>query len=113
MSVKVAVRVRPFNAREIELNSTNCVSMVNNTTTLTDPKTNKPRDFTFDYRFFGLMMDLQQLLKDFMLLLMRDMMIKQRFINVLVRKFWPTQCKATIVVYSPMGKQVLEKATQC
>lgn len=39
MSVKVAVRVRPFNNREKELGSINCIEMNSNTTTITDPKT--------------------------------------------------------------------------
>jgi hypothetical protein len=57
MSVKVAVRVRPFNPREIELGSKLCVSMAGNTTVLTDaisdPKDIKTRDFTFDYSFWS------------------------------------------------------------
>lgn len=67
MSVKVAVRVRPFNSRELELNSSLCVDMKGNTTVLQgilsfsmvillkidleDPKRN--RDFTFDYSFWS------------------------------------------------------------
>lgn len=53
MSVKVAVRLRPFNAREIELQSLNCISMLNNTTIITDPKSKKPREFSFDYSFWS------------------------------------------------------------
>lgn len=34
MSVKVAVRVRPFNSREMELNSTLCIAMNGPTTIL-------------------------------------------------------------------------------
>ena len=54
MSVKVGVRVRPFNARESELNCKLCVEMVGNTTRLLDledPKKN--RDFAFDYSFWS------------------------------------------------------------
>ena len=54
MSVKVAVRVRPFNARESELKTPLCVNMRGNTTALLDledPKRN--RDFTFDYSFWS------------------------------------------------------------
>jgi kinesin family protein 13 len=54
MSVKVGVRVRPFNGREIELNCKLCVDMVGNTTRLLDlddPKRN--RDFAFDYSFWS------------------------------------------------------------
>lgn len=53
MSVKVAVRVRPFNNREIELKSENCIEMVGNTTILKDPSTGNTRDFTFDYSFWS------------------------------------------------------------
>jgi flagellar biosynthesis GTPase FlhF len=53
MSVKVAVRVRPFNPRERELNSELCVDMSGNTTVLTNPEDKKTRDFTFDYSFWS------------------------------------------------------------
>jgi hypothetical protein len=36
-SVKVAVRVRPFNAREKTMNSEVIISMVGNVTTIRDP----------------------------------------------------------------------------
>ncbi|CAD8078169.1 unnamed protein product [Paramecium primaurelia] len=54
MSVKVAVRVRPYNARELELNCQLCVAMNGPTTILLDiedPKKN--RDFAFDYSFWS------------------------------------------------------------
>lgn len=56
MSVKVAVRVRPFNGREIELGSQCCVDMKNSVmTSLIDPnsKDGKPRDFSFDFSFWS------------------------------------------------------------
>ena len=55
MSVKVAVRVRPFNPRELEIQSSNssCVLMNSNTTILKDPKTAKTREFNFDYSFWS------------------------------------------------------------
>jgi hypothetical protein len=52
MSVKVAVRVRPFNPREIELNSELCVEMEGNTTILLEPN-GKARPFSFDYSFWS------------------------------------------------------------
>lgn len=52
MSVKVAVRVRPFNAREIELNSELCVEMEGNTTILKEAN-GKTRPFSFDYSFWS------------------------------------------------------------
>lgn len=55
MSVKVAVRVRPFNKREKELNCELCVAMNGNTTTLLPPKgsAEAKRDFTFDNSFWS------------------------------------------------------------
>jgi hypothetical protein len=55
MSVQVAVRVRPFNKREKELNCELCVSMAGNMTTLLTPKgSSEPkRDFTFDHSFWS------------------------------------------------------------
>jgi hypothetical protein len=54
MSVKVGVRVRPFNARETELNCKLCVEMVGNTTRLLDLDDSKRnRDFAFDYSFWS------------------------------------------------------------
>ena len=52
MSVKVAVRVRPFNQREIDLNSTLCVKMEDNKTILKDSN-NESRDFIYDYSFWS------------------------------------------------------------
>lgn len=53
MSVKVAVRVRPFNSRELELNSELCLDMHQNTTTIKDITSGNTRDFTFDYSFWS------------------------------------------------------------
>ena len=55
MSVQVAVRVRPFNKREKDLNCEVCVDMNNNTTTLLAPKgsTEAKRDFSFDHSLWS------------------------------------------------------------
>ena len=53
MSVKVAVRCRPFNQREMDLHSKLIIKMNGNTTTITDPETNKDRDFNFDFSFWS------------------------------------------------------------
>lgn len=54
MSVKVGVRVRPFNQREIDLGCKLCVEMVGNTTRLLDVDDHKKnRDFAFDYSFWS------------------------------------------------------------
>ncbi|KAK2143188.1 hypothetical protein LSH36_870g00010 [Paralvinella palmiformis] len=54
-NVKVAVRVRPFNKRERNRNSTLIVEMKNSTTYLTDPENpnEKPRSFAFDYSYWS------------------------------------------------------------
>ncbi|XP_078581839.1 kinesin-like protein KIF28 isoform X1 [Branchiostoma floridae x Branchiostoma japonicum] len=53
-SVKVAVRVRPFNKREKARNSTLIVEMKGPTTVLNDPSgENDPKRFTFDYSYWS------------------------------------------------------------
>lgn len=51
MSITVAVRVRPFNQREINLNSQICVKMKDNQTILYGD--GEPRTFAFDYSFWS------------------------------------------------------------
>tara|TARA_B110000503_G_C6883434_1_gene303721 strand:+ start:34 stop:213 length:180 start_codon:yes stop_codon:yes gene_type:complete len=53
MSVKVAMRVRPFNSREIALNSKLIIDMVDKTTKLIHPETGEKKDFTFDFSFWS------------------------------------------------------------
>jgi hypothetical protein len=54
MSVKVGVRVRPFNQREKEMSSRLCVEMIGPLTRVFDPiDHDKYRDFTFDYSFWS------------------------------------------------------------
>lgn len=53
MSVKVAVRVRPFNQREKDMGAVLCVKMVGQTTSLIDSKSGSNRDFAFDYSFWS------------------------------------------------------------
>ena len=54
MSVKVGVRVRPFNQREADLNCKLCVDMIESKTRLFDADDpEKFRDFTFDYSFWS------------------------------------------------------------
>jgi hypothetical protein len=54
MSVKVAVRLRPFNSREIELQSKLVIEMEGNKTWIEDPENpSNKRDFTFDYSFWS------------------------------------------------------------
>ena len=51
-NVKVAVRVRPFNAREKERLATNIISMRDGkTTSILNPDDKKARDFTFDFSY--------------------------------------------------------------
>lgn len=53
MSVKVGVRVRPFNKREEQLNCKCCVEMAGNTTYLKSPDSSDPKAFVFDYSFWS------------------------------------------------------------
>jgi hypothetical protein len=53
MSVKVAVRVRPYNERELKAAPRLCVSMSGPTTTMTEQEGAEPRSFTFDYSFWS------------------------------------------------------------
>ena len=52
-NVKVAVRVRPFNQREIARNARMIIGMNGNTTTITDPSNDETRNFTFDYSYWS------------------------------------------------------------
>eukprot|EP01052_Picozoa_sp_SAG31_P003843 SAG31_NODE_152_length_22216_cov_16.550029_4_plen_105_part_00 len=52
-NVRVAVRVRPFNQREIDRTSKCCIRMDGNRTTITDPETGKSKDFTFDFSYWS------------------------------------------------------------
>ncbi|XP_043933035.1 kinesin-like protein KIF1C [Protopterus annectens] len=54
-SVKVAVRVRPFNSREIKRDSKCVIQMQGNSTCITNPKqpNENPKSFTFDYSYWS------------------------------------------------------------
>lgn len=53
-SIVVAVRCRPFNKREIQLNAKCCVSMIDKQTILQDPNNkNEDKKFTFDYSYWS------------------------------------------------------------
>uniref|UniRef100_A0A8C3KPQ0 Kinesin motor domain-containing protein n=1 Tax=Calidris pygmaea TaxID=425635 RepID=A0A8C3KPQ0_9CHAR len=54
-SVKVAVRVRPFNARETSRQAKCVIQMQGNTTCITNPKLPKEatKHFTFDYSYWS------------------------------------------------------------
>ncbi|XP_069474241.1 kinesin-like protein KIF1A isoform X2 [Ambystoma mexicanum] len=54
-SVKVAVRVRPFNSREIGRDSKCIIQMTGSTTTIMNPKQPKetPKSFSFDYSYWS------------------------------------------------------------
>lgn len=49
-SVKVAVRVRPFNSREKDRNATCIVRMQGPKTVLINPDSGEEKDFAFDVR---------------------------------------------------------------
>ncbi|XP_063058073.1 kinesin-like protein KIF1A [Engraulis encrasicolus] len=53
-SVKVAVRVRPFNSREMSKDSKCIIQMTGNTTTILNPKMpNENKSFNFDYSYWS------------------------------------------------------------
>uniref|UniRef100_A0AAZ1XWH6 Kinesin motor domain-containing protein n=1 Tax=Oreochromis aureus TaxID=47969 RepID=A0AAZ1XWH6_OREAU len=53
-SVKVAVRVRPFNSREIGKESKCIIQMSGNTTTILNPKQPKEnKSFNFDFSYWS------------------------------------------------------------
>jgi kinesin family member 1 len=52
-SVKVAVRVRPFNSREKEAGSTLIVNMVGNQTIITNPDDKQEKKFAFDHSYWS------------------------------------------------------------
>jgi len=53
ISVQVAVRVRPFNKRELDAKAKNIITMKGGKTTILDPETQKTKDFNFDYSFWS------------------------------------------------------------
>ena len=56
-NVRVAVRVRPFNQREIERNAACCIHMDpakgGKKTTITDPESGRVREFSFDFSYWS------------------------------------------------------------
>ena len=52
-SVKVAVRVRPFNKREIEANAKLCVAMSGPTTIVTNPADGEEKKFAYDHSYWS------------------------------------------------------------
>jgi kinesin family protein 1 len=53
MSVKVAVRVRPFNEREMKQDPKCCIQMKGPTTVMKNGNSSEDRTFTFDYSFWS------------------------------------------------------------
>ncbi len=52
-TVRVAVRVRPFNRREVDLKSKLVIQMEGNRTVITNPENGKANDFTFDFSYWS------------------------------------------------------------
>ena len=54
-NVKVAVRVRPFNSREIARDAKLIIDMKGNTTYISDPSMpgDEPKSFSFDYSYWS------------------------------------------------------------
>eukprot|EP00283_Hemiselmis_rufescens_P005402 CAMPEP_0173429138 /NCGR_PEP_ID=MMETSP1357-20121228/7926_1 /TAXON_ID=77926 /ORGANISM="Hemiselmis rufescens, Strain PCC563" /LENGTH=1106 /DNA_ID=CAMNT_0014393271 /DNA_START=100 /DNA_END=3420 /DNA_ORIENTATION=- len=52
-SVRVAVRVRPFNQREKDRSSKLCIRMMDKTTTIRNPENDVEKPFTFDFSYWS------------------------------------------------------------
>lgn len=52
-SVQVAVRVRPFNAREKDRNAVCIIRMVDKKTIIINPDTEEQKEFAFDYSYWS------------------------------------------------------------
>jgi hypothetical protein len=52
-AIKVAVRVRPFNAREKERNAKCIIFMNGKTTTIRNPESGEEKSYTFDYSYWS------------------------------------------------------------
>lgn len=89
MSIKVAIRVRPFSQREVELGTKCCVDMQDNKTIITS-KEGKKRDFNFDHCFWSF--DGYHELPDGLLVPTSQRYADQKF------------------VYNQVGKEILENA---
>eukprot|EP00003_Mantamonas_plastica_P001305 TRINITY_DN1093_c1_g2_i2.p1 TRINITY_DN1093_c1_g2~~TRINITY_DN1093_c1_g2_i2.p1 ORF type:complete len:570 (-),score=202.76 TRINITY_DN1093_c1_g2_i2:56-1765(-) len=52
-SVRVAVRVRPFNGREKDMKASLCIAMEDNTTYIENPSDGKRKPYTFDFSYWS------------------------------------------------------------
>jgi len=52
-SVRVAVRIRPFNSREKDMNAVLCVDMSGVNTIIKHPETKEPKTFAFDFSYWS------------------------------------------------------------
>jgi hypothetical protein len=52
-SVKVAVRLRPFNPREKKMNAVLCLEMKGAQTIITNPESKQEKKFTFDFSYWS------------------------------------------------------------
>lgn len=119
MSVKVAVRVRPFNSREKGLQSGCVIDMEGNKTIITNQETGKSKDFAFDFSFWSHDGFIEQengyLYKDGYIGLnivdIRNMQINRKCSVWQVKKYQIMHGKVTIAVYLHTGRQVVANRT--
>ncbi len=52
-SVRVAVRIRPFNQRERDMNAVCCLKMEGQSTIIYNPETKEPKTFAFDFSYWS------------------------------------------------------------
>lgn len=113
-SVKVAVRVRPFNTREITRDSKCIIEMSDNTTTITNPKVALTDDavkrFNFDYSYWSHdVSEFNTKLKfiNFLIQFSNRMLTlrhKRKFIQTLVRKCCTILSMATMCAFLHMDR---------
>ena len=111
MSVKVAVRLRPFNQRELDMQSKLVVEMNGKyQTKIENPEDGNKREFNFDFSFwshdgFHINSEVEfKYYRDIMREWMRSMLIKEPFLIRLVKRFWIMPFKDIIAVCLHMAK---------
>lgn len=96
-SVKVAVRVRPFNTREITRDSKCIIEMFDNTTTvITNPKlppgtSDSVKRFNFDYSYWSHDVSSIILPKNSIRILIKTFVIDRQMMIILQHKTWSIQ----------------------
>lgn len=92
-SVKVAVRVRPFNNREKQMASQCIIEMDGNMTKITDPSSGKDKKFYFDYSYWS-----------------HDGFVEDEDSGLLVKSSASSNYASQKLVFDDLGIEVLDNA---